>query len=223
MKTHFTKPLLCKVAMFLCLILVALVTTGCEDIKYYTVNFVGEEVSVESQSIEYGMRATKPENPEREGYNFGGWFTDNGTFAKEWNFKADIVTQDTTLYAKWEEINLQGTKWKLIGIVETEILIELEPKDCAECYTLTFDTNDTFEGRTTSNIIMGNYEIDYNTQTLRFTNIGGTEVGEVGDGYKYAEILWKIQSFILKKDVHPSMLYLYYNENRNYLLFKLLE
>lgn len=122
MKTHFTKPLWCAVSMFLCLILVGLVTAGCEDTKHYTVNFIGEEVSVESQSIEHGMRATKPENPERENYGFGGWFTDNRTFANEWNFKTDIVTRDTTLYAKWEEnilpnypIDIPFTEYLLAG------------------------------------------------------------------------------------------------------------
>ena len=35
---------------------------------------------------------------------------------------------------------LANTKWKLVGIVNTETgeIRELEPKDCEECYTLTF-------------------------------------------------------------------------------------
>lgn len=119
------KPLWYTVSMVLCLVLIALVTTGCEDTKtlpkLHTVNFMGEEVSVESQSIEHGMRATKPENPERENYGFGGWFTDNRTFANEWNFKTDIVTRDTTLYAKWEEnlknypVEIPFTEYSLVG------------------------------------------------------------------------------------------------------------
>jgi len=43
-----------------------------------------------------------------------------------------------------EEI-IEG-KWKLAGIIDTEtgeLLRELEPKDCEECYTLTFDTEYT--------------------------------------------------------------------------------
>ena len=40
---------------------------------------------------------------------------------------------------------LEGTKWKLMGIVndQTSVLEELKPKDCEECYTLTFDTDST--------------------------------------------------------------------------------
>jgi uncharacterized repeat protein (TIGR02543 family) len=77
----------------------------------HTVTFAGEGVDIAPQTIEYGNHATQPENPERTGYNFDGWFTDNATFADEWVFETDVVTQDTTLYAKW--------KWPT-GIAEIE-------------------------------------------------------------------------------------------------------
>jgi hypothetical protein len=50
-------------------------------------------------------------------------------------------TQDTT-YA------LAGTKWKLTGIVDalTGEMTILEPRDCEQCYTLTFLTDSTAEG-----------------------------------------------------------------------------
>jgi uncharacterized repeat protein (TIGR02543 family) len=67
----------------------------------YTVTFSGEEINIDLQTISNGNLATRPANPERAGYDFAGWFTDNGTFLNEWNFATDIVTQDTTLYAKW--------------------------------------------------------------------------------------------------------------------------
>ena len=40
---------------------------------------------------------------------------------------------------------LKGTKWKLVGMVDTSTgeLKELKPIDCEECYTLTFDTDYT--------------------------------------------------------------------------------
>jgi len=59
---------------------------------------------VEQESIVVLEEKIAPsDNPERESYNFGGWFTDNDTFLNEWNFKTNIVTQDTTLYARWKK------------------------------------------------------------------------------------------------------------------------
>ncbi|MCL2098264.1 MAG: hypothetical protein FWH23_05840 [Bacteroidales bacterium] len=48
-----------------------------------------------------------------------------------------------------ERTYLEGTKWKLAGIVNTEtgVLKELEPVDCEHCYTLTFDTDYTATSR----------------------------------------------------------------------------
>jgi uncharacterized repeat protein (TIGR02543 family) len=72
------------------------------QIKTYTVSFAGEEINIASQTVEHGSTATQPNTPEREGFNFMGWFTDNGTFTNQWNFTSNIVTQDTTLFAKWQ-------------------------------------------------------------------------------------------------------------------------
>ena len=69
----------------------------------YTVTFSGESINIASQTVENGNLVIRPADPERVNYDFGGWFTDNGTFLNEWNFETDVVTQDTTLYAKWEE------------------------------------------------------------------------------------------------------------------------
>ena len=70
-------------------------------VSYYTVKFDGEEINIPSQTIEEGQKVSKPANPERENYYFGGWFTDEGTFEDEWDFANDVVTDDMTLWAKW--------------------------------------------------------------------------------------------------------------------------
>ena len=72
-------------------------------LELYTVTFAGIEISIPSQPILEGGKVSKPADPIRAGYDFGGWFTDSGTFLKEWNFATDVVTQDTTLVAKWTE------------------------------------------------------------------------------------------------------------------------
>ncbi len=45
--------------------------------------------------------AEKPANPTKDGYTFGGWYTDAGC-TTEYDFNAP-VTADITLYAKWTE------------------------------------------------------------------------------------------------------------------------
>jgi len=221
----FKKPLWFTVITTLCLVVVSLfAASGCDKTeiqpKHYTVNFVGEEVGIEAQSITHGDYAKEPKNPEREGYDFGGWFTDNGTFVNEWNFKTDIVTQDTTLYAKWEEntlqeINLQGTKWKLIGIVDTQtdILKELEPKDCEECYSFTFDTDSTATGKSTSNIL--GVTLKPLVRIFLMTEAGGT------DFYLEDAILFRnaIET-IISYERNKNELKFYYNDGKNYLKLK---
>ena len=54
----------------------------------------------ESQ-IRANLPATKPDDPTKEGYNFGGWYTD-AAFTTEYKFtESEKVTQDMPLYAKW--------------------------------------------------------------------------------------------------------------------------
>ena len=44
----------------------------------------------------------RPEVPIRVGYTFIGWYTDM-TYTTAWNFEADRVTQEMTLYAGWKQ------------------------------------------------------------------------------------------------------------------------
>lgn len=43
----------------------------------------------------------EPTSPSEEGYEFKGWYKDSG-FENAWDFETDTVTEDITLYAKWE-------------------------------------------------------------------------------------------------------------------------
>jgi hypothetical protein len=119
------------------------------------------------------------------------------------------------------EESLKGTKWKLVGIVDVETgdLKVLEPKDCTECYTFTFDTDTTFSTYSSFNELGGGYIVDYIEHSFQVTYFGGTKAGESGDGELYVRPFWNgtVQSFFYKE----SELRLYYDENRNYLLYKL--
>lgn len=52
------------------------------------------------QTVETDQKAVKPTDPTRDGYTFGGWYTEEAC-TTPWDFDADVVTGDTTLYAKW--------------------------------------------------------------------------------------------------------------------------
>ena len=118
---------------------------------------------------------------------------------------------------------LRGSKWKLVGIgsLDNIALQELEPKDCEKCYTLTFDTNNTFQTFSSTNNLQGIYKANYSTKEMQITDFGGTKMGEIGDGNLYwnHDVWHTVQTFSLQK----KELRLYYNGNRNYLLFKALK
>ena len=58
--------------------------------------------SVPAQTVDNGYKATKPADPTKSGYTFGGWYTDSAcTTAYDFN---SAVTADLTLYAKWTAV-----------------------------------------------------------------------------------------------------------------------
>lgn len=68
--------------------------------KTFTVTFnLNGGIGTSTQTVVEGNKATKPNNPSRNGYNFAGWQL-NG---KEYNFNI-IVTSNITLEAKWVEV-----------------------------------------------------------------------------------------------------------------------
>ena len=56
------------------------------------------------QEVTKGGKVTQPTpDPTRAGYTFDGWYKEPAC-TNAWNFSTDVVNQDITLYAKWEEI-----------------------------------------------------------------------------------------------------------------------
>ncbi len=52
--------------------------------------------------VKVGQTAERPADPAAAGYRFDGWYQDSAC-TKAWDFEADIVQADMTLYAKWLE------------------------------------------------------------------------------------------------------------------------
>ena len=71
-----------------------------EACKYSVVFSSNEGSSVDKQTVEYNHTVTKPADPTREHYEFKGWYTD-AEFNHSYDFET-LVTEDLTLYAKWE-------------------------------------------------------------------------------------------------------------------------
>ena len=74
---------------------------GGGSVTRYTVTFDTDGGSaVASVTVKRGDKLTRPADPTRTGYTFGGWYTDEAcTIA--WDFENDTVKEATTLYAKW--------------------------------------------------------------------------------------------------------------------------
>ena len=67
----------------------------------YTVKFDSKGgTEVTEQKVTSGAKATTPTAPTRKGYTFKGWYKDNN-YKEEFKFDTP-VTQNLTLYAKWE-------------------------------------------------------------------------------------------------------------------------
>lgn len=66
----------------------------------YTVTFEPNGGSaVESQTVEAGQTAVRPDDPTKDGYRFVAWYSDNELTA-EYDFSSSVEA-DITLYAKW--------------------------------------------------------------------------------------------------------------------------
>jgi len=149
--------------------------------------------------------------------------TDNKyLFVKETNGNLlEITTRNDEVpddLATWRKIveyscHLQGTKWKLEGIVDTETnsLKILEPQDCEQCYMLWFDTDSTASGTTAGNYLL---------LRLRPMPIFGivTSAGEFGDGMLFREVISSIDSY--KLDLGENELSFYYDNRKKSLLYK---
>lgn len=69
----------------------------------HTVTFDSQGGSaVSSATATHGGKVTKPGNPTKSGYTFGGWYKESGC-TTAWNFDTDIVGGNITLYAKWTQ------------------------------------------------------------------------------------------------------------------------
>lgn len=69
--------------------------------EIYTVIFNSQGGSaVASQVCNRGGKVIEPTDPTKAGFTFSGWYKEI-TCINLWNFATDIITANTTIYAKW--------------------------------------------------------------------------------------------------------------------------
>ncbi len=74
------------------------------ELRRFPVTFESNGAApVASQSVLAGSEIAEPAAPFKAGYTFAGWFADSA-FLKPWDFSADFVTGQTTLYAKFNRL-----------------------------------------------------------------------------------------------------------------------
>lgn len=66
----------------------------------FNLNYEDSESTI--QSVEVGSTVSRPNNPEREGYIFAGWYTD-AECTTEYNF-GTVITANTVIYAGWRYV-----------------------------------------------------------------------------------------------------------------------
>ncbi|MDR2126677.1 MAG: hypothetical protein LBP63_07595 [Prevotellaceae bacterium] len=138
--------------------------------------------------------------------------------------------------------SLTGTKWRLVGIVNAQTgalekivprevkyinnyeMEDGEPMDCEKCYTLVFDSESTAQGWSVSNNIYVSFfeplkSSSINIYFSKTPDYRSTLVLEPPTPSRYLDAFDNLTSYIC----YNNELKLYYNNNKNYLLYKLIQ
>ena len=163
----------------------------------FTVSFNSDEgSSVQPQTVEENGIATKPDDPTKTGYTFGGWYEGDNEFV----FTTPI-TKATTLKAKWNiatytvTFNSDGgtpTSYdsKSVNYNQTIATEPTEPTKIGYTFGGWYNGNDKFEFGTTT--VTGNIELkakwNVQTFTVSFNANGGNKTVET-QTVNYGEML----------------------------------
>lgn len=91
-------------------------------------NIVNDQVAIKNKKLE------KPSSPTKDNYIFAGWYKDNA-FQNVWNFGVDGLLANTTLYAKWTNLNCEDqTKLSQIVNKTQPINFSIDVVDSVEWY-----------------------------------------------------------------------------------------
>ncbi len=98
------------------------ITFEIKQLKTNTIMFVtNSDSEIAEITVTSGSAITAPTNPTKSGYTFKGWYRDSG-LTKLWDFNSE-VTEDMTLYAKWNKRSSSSSSSSDQPSSPTEIII----------------------------------------------------------------------------------------------------
>jgi uncharacterized repeat protein (TIGR02543 family) len=141
-----------KLLSVIFVVIILLSVASCNLIQWKTISFdsYGGN-SIDDIALLEGTPITKPSDPVKEGYAFGGWYI-NAALTMLWDFN-EVVTYDMKLYAKWLAFTPSTSfEYRLINTNEIEITKYIDIKtvvvipDTIEGLPVTSIGNSAFSG-----------------------------------------------------------------------------
>jgi len=138
--------------------LVAKWTKNSVSATYYTVSFNENtgDTKVPSQKVVAGGKATKPEDPKKEGFVFLGWYYNDRLYDFD-----KPVTKNITLGAAWRSYT--STKYYIVSFDTNGGKEKLANQDIAEGSKVKKPSNPTRNGYTFKGWYVNGHEYDFNT------------------------------------------------------------
>ena len=176
-----------KTLIYTIIMMISSLLNGCEDFNtpnddtedFVVSFFVGEGSAVDSMSVTSGSNIDLPLS-EREGYTFMGWTLTNDPEA-EIVMDPLQINSNTTLYAKWVEIDWSDVELYIANLIPDELSNDIGLPDTYKEYSISWVSSNP---DVVSN--MGIYHRPYQATMLRCTakrkvfrtgrQIGKTEV-----------------------------------------------
>ena len=125
-----------------------------------------------------GVNPTRPTDPERPGYTFGGWYDNINLSGSEFNFNTPL-TADTTLYAKW---NPSSTTYTIVYWTQ----VRTDDKNATDANKqYEYYKSSSARSATSCSSVRINKSNSGTTADNRLGGNDASNIGEMGFGFKY--------------------------------------
>ena len=141
-------------------------TLTAKWVQTYTVAFdTNGGSAVAPVTVDAGSTVTKPADPTKSGYTFGGWYMEN-TYENPYDFHA-AVTGSLTLYAKWNAIVYSDPTYAVSAPAAENGSVTVSPKNASAGSTVTITV------KPDSGYVLETISVtDKNGNDLKLTNKG---------------------------------------------------